>query len=537
MKSLLASLIFFGVAYSFAQSHILPCTGHSNRDCFGWATGRSFEHDQFHPVCSAFMLQGQMNHIYFEWTASTNQSTLMAAKIIGWGTNGGNHVAFKEDSGGYTHVLGEGGNLLSGSYSEVLTQAAAYGAPTGFFVELMGPRMRDVTAQNTFGDTSHGGTISWGGSPNTQSFVHATQQTVTRVTGQVSAQNIKQKFVEWSNGGSMHQSTDAINFWVESSNPTYSAVHKNLYDVAFQYSKPTGTFSGTIVVGGQSQSTPTGTFEVAFLENISAVATTYFEFENVAFNFSNWSPSGGSNPDTSFTPSGSTQLYTVTANFTPTPRPPENLHSTGNVGDPVHLSWTSHSATSGVTEYQIWRKVKPKNQQEQPPQLRTTVPRTTSSYTDNSYTLTSGYTEDLVSYDIRARYNAGGVSAYANPNYVAVFAEESYKVNKKKSVTQLTGPTSFWLSAQPNPFNPSTQICYELPEPSSVRIEIYDATGRKLTALVDAQKPTGRFTILWNGRNDGGDPAASGVYYCRMTADPTSGGNAVVQTARLLLVK
>jgi hypothetical protein len=70
----------------------------------------------------------------------------------------------------------------------------------------------------------------------------------------------------------------------------------------------------------------------------------------------------------------------------------------------------------------------------------------------------------------------------------------------------------------PNPFNPVTEISYYLPENTSVTLEIYDVAGRRVRCLVDRNEQRGRHSIEWNGRDDGGSLAASGVYFYRLRA-------------------
>ncbi len=64
----------------------------------------------------------------------------------------------------------------------------------------------------------------------------------------------------------------------------------------------------------------------------------------------------------------------------------------------------------------------------------------------------------------------------------------------------------------PNPFNPSTQIRFEIARPGPVTLRIYSASGRLVRTLVDSALPSGRYRTLWDGRDDRGTPAASGVY-------------------------
>ena len=88
-------------------------------------------------------------------------------------------------------------------------------------------------------------------------------------------------------------------------------------------------------------------------------------------------------------------------------------------------------------------------------------------------------------------------------------------------VTDLV-PTVFWLGpAVPNPFNPVTDIHYWVPsdqKPSHVTLIIHDSSGRVVRHLVNGEIPPGVHAATWDGRDDGGSPIASGVYFCRMSA-------------------
>jgi hypothetical protein len=80
-----------------------------------------------------------------------------------------------------------------------------------------------------------------------------------------------------------------------------------------------------------------------------------------------------------------------------------------------------------------------------------------------------------------------------------------------------SSPTQFDLSQNyPNPFNPETKIQFELPAAAQVRIEIYNIHGQKIRTLIDGSKMAGFHTVLWDGRMDNRDTAASGVYIYRL---------------------
>lgn len=83
----------------------------------------------------------------------------------------------------------------------------------------------------------------------------------------------------------------------------------------------------------------------------------------------------------------------------------------------------------------------------------------------------------------------------------------------------------------PNPFNAGTTIRYELPQASKVSITVYNMLGQLVRILVDEMKLAGYYTVVWDGRNTGGQSVASGVYTYRMEAGD------FVQTRKMVLVK
>lgn len=68
----------------------------------------------------------------------------------------------------------------------------------------------------------------------------------------------------------------------------------------------------------------------------------------------------------------------------------------------------------------------------------------------------------------------------------------------------------------PNPFNPATQIRYDIPEADHVALQVFDLQGREVATLVNCVKTSGRHLALWNGRDSFGNQAASGVYFYRI---------------------
>ena len=93
-------------------------------------------------------------------------------------------------------------------------------------------------------------------------------------------------------------------------------------------------------------------------------------------------------------------------------------------------------------------------------------------------------------------------------------------------------PTTYALDQNyPNPFNPETTIRFHMPQGEQVSLRIYNATGQLVTALTDGHREAGSYEVRWNGRNAGGYPVPSGIYFCRMKA------GAFVDTKKMALIR
>ena len=70
----------------------------------------------------------------------------------------------------------------------------------------------------------------------------------------------------------------------------------------------------------------------------------------------------------------------------------------------------------------------------------------------------------------------------------------------------------------PEPFNPSTTIKYALPADMRVTIKIFNILGQQMRTLANEIQPAGRKNIQWDGKDDFGKPAASGIYFVQLKA-------------------
>jgi len=73
----------------------------------------------------------------------------------------------------------------------------------------------------------------------------------------------------------------------------------------------------------------------------------------------------------------------------------------------------------------------------------------------------------------------------------------------------------------PNPFNPSTEIRYYLPEKCSVALDVYNVNGALVARVTEGYRDKGTHTVSWDGRDGKGRQVSSGVYFYRLKAGKT----------------
>jgi hypothetical protein len=128
---------------------------------------------------------------------------------------------------------------------------------------------------------------------------------------------------------------------------------------------------------------------------------------------------------------------------------------------------------------------------------------------------------ELVEYTSAPRLD---VSARPFAHYYVTATDRAGNEGKPASLaTDRSGapqiPRTLSVSAYPNPFNPATTIRYTLPTSGRVRVDVFDATGARVRALVEREQPPGVFTVRWDGHDDTGRAVASGIYFARVEHD------------------
>ena len=78
-------------------------------------------------------------------------------------------------------------------------------------------------------------------------------------------------------------------------------------------------------------------------------------------------------------------------------------------------------------------------------------------------------------------------------------------------------PVDQALRARPNPFNAGVEFRFEMERRGTVRLEVFDTSGRHVRTVFAGEVPDGPASIAWDGRDDAGDAVASGVYLGRLS--------------------
>ena len=86
----------------------------------------------------------------------------------------------------------------------------------------------------------------------------------------------------------------------------------------------------------------------------------------------------------------------------------------------------------------------------------------------------------------------------------------------------LAAPRTFSLGSNyPNPFNPTTQIPFDIPAtgdfvPVAVSMDIFNALGQRIRQLLDEPLLPGFHEAVWDGRDEVGRSLGTGVYFYRV---------------------
>lgn len=120
------------------------------------------------------------------------------------------------------------------------------------------------------------------------------------------------------------------------------------------------------------------------------------------------------------------------------------------------------------------------------------------------------------------------------PRMVALFGADGALrlLDTSAAVKSDMTPKAFSLTQNvPNPFNPATQIAFDIAGDGPVNLTVYNLLGQRVRALVDERRVAGHYVVTWDGKDEVGRPAATGMYLYRLTAP------GFIQTRKMMLLR
>jgi hypothetical protein len=120
--------------------------------------------------------------------------------------------------------------------------------------------------------------------------------------------------------------------------------------------------------------------------------------------------------------------------------------------------------------------------------------------------------ENVFMYDFEDEPERDGVYYYKlkayNSNNQVLFESDEIKIG-------ITGIRNFKLEQNmPNPFNPTTNITYELFDASYVKLKVFDLIGKEIATLVDGEQTKGTYTVQFDASNYAN--LTSGIYFYKI---------------------
>jgi len=307
------------------------------------------------------------------------------------------------------------------------------------------------------------------------------------------------------------------------------------------------SFEGTVKINGQTYNS--GQVETVIEENtINVEAEAYYIINGIKYNFNSWSDQNLPRNST-FNISEHRELiakYRGFPIFNDNPADGNYRNQRFNAYNPrvdqnITVYWDEHP-NSDVTNYQIYRKVLTYQMIPVSEGLVATVPRGTTSWTDNGYLIGAGQDIDYnIRYSVCAYYSVNETTSEII--YQQVSANNLPGVDKQQAEEDISEEQiiveNYSIGNYPNPFNPATTINYQLPEKGHVTIKVYDTLGKEVAELVNEVKDKGIYNVWFDGSNTAnGVTLASGIYiYTLQIKGLKENSTGFITSKKMLLMK
>lgn len=120
-------------------------------------------------------------------------------------------------------------------------------------------------------------------------------------------------------------------------------------------------------------------------------------------------------------------------------------------------------------------------------------------------------------------------NGHTEPIYAIASQLIEYRVNPASTVSAFARPARAFLEQNlPNPVLESTEIRYRVESPGRVGINLFDASGRLVRSFSREHEMAGSYSVVWDGRDEGGARMASGVYFYGLDREPEAAARKVL---------
>lgn len=209
---------------------------------------------------------------------------------------------------------------------------------------------------------------------------------------------------------------------------------------------------------------------------------------------------------------------------------PQNI-SVGPSGGHPRVTWSPVPVDEeDLVGYHVYRKIGSGSWQR-----LTSSPQSGTSYSDGTIAISDKLRGTWIQYRVTSVIrNTGTLPDVESDPSVSkgIWGEPLWK-----EVAQAL-PDVFALQGNyPNPFNPVTNIKFDLPEESFVTLKVYNLMGHEIATLVTGSVEAGFQNVIWDGKNSHGNPVSSGMYLYRLDAISRKSDKEFHMTRKMVLLR
>jgi len=180
------------------------------------------------------------------------------------------------------------------------------------------------------------------------------------------------------------------------------------------------------------------------------------------------------------------------------PGAPQNLSVTESQNEYPYLTWDENEELD-MRVYKVYRKCNSGSW--------VLAWTTSNNFLEDTQVTTTYRHGDDIYYKVTAEDIFYNESGYSNTVWIEARIEKKGVDSGNKAAPKVYALNSNY----PNPFNPTTQISYQIPNDEFVSLVVYNSLGQEVAVLVNQQQTVGEYTVQFNANN-----MPSGVYFYKL---------------------